>query len=212
MSNVHDSEPTLAQAQHASQRVLAQLKTRFLDDHRGQPKPDDGRALIRLAHDNDARPPGDWEIMIPYRLNDGSLDEGLRVHVAPVELFTFRGAPAGSYVLGIELLDYDDVLSQNRKDKFHTVGNKYRGLSLYLSPGYKSERVGTALLFCNATLYASAPPIGEATLVFRADVKGDRITLFMEPVDAVANLEGFIEHLVAVSRPLALGLDGPARR
>ena len=86
---------TLQQAQHASQRVLAQLKTRFLDDSHGQPKPDDGRALIRLAHDNEARPPGNWEIMIPYRLNDGSLDEGLRVHVAPVELFTVSGAPAG---------------------------------------------------------------------------------------------------------------------
>ena len=162
MSNVHDSEPTLAQAQHASHYVLAQLKTRFLDDHRGQPKPDDGRALSRLAHDNNMRPPGNWEIMIPYRLDDGSLDEGLRVHVAPVELFTNSGAPAGSYVLGIELLDYDDVLSQNRKDRFHTVGNRHRRLSLYLSSGYRSERVGTALLFYNATLYASAPPHEEA--------------------------------------------------
>ena len=165
------------------------------------------RSSGSLAHDNNMRPPGNWEIMIPYRLDDGSLDEGLRVHVAPVELFTNSGAPARSYVLGIELLDYDDVLSQNRKDRFHTVGNRHRRLSLYLSSGYRSERVGTALLFYNATLYASAPPHEEAPLVFRADVKGDQITLFMEPVDAVRNLKAFIEHLVTVSRPLALGLD-----
>jgi hypothetical protein len=198
---------TLGLAQRTSQHVLAELESQY--HHNGQ-------ALVQFARNNHhTRPSGEWRIIIPFRLNDGTIDEGLRVHVAPRPLLLLDSSdserPADSYVLGIELLDFYDVLNlkpPHHPQRLSTRGPWERGLSVHIHhAASKLKRVGeSCFLRYNATVFARASPDYLGPIKFCGDFDGERLTLFMTPPDAQDRLKDFIDHLVAVLRPLPLPL------
>jgi hypothetical protein len=204
--SARDPGLTLELAQRTSQGVLEELERLY-------PNPRDvvlqnRQTLVQFARDNDTdrRPPGDWEIMIPFRLGDGTVDDGLRVHVAPKPLLASSGKPANDYVLGIELLDYDDFIK--RPPRVSTGCSIGRGLGFFVNDTYENERVGGssgALLRYNMNLTTNPPPYLGAPIQFSGEVDDDeRFTLFMRPTYAKDRLIDFIKHLVLASRPLEI--------
>jgi hypothetical protein len=219
--SARDPDLTLESAQRSSQGVLEELERLY-------PNPRDvvlhnRQTLVQFARDNDRRPPGDWEIMIPYRHKDGTTDDGLRVHVAPKPLLASSGRPTDEYVLGMELHDFDDFFRRPqrpdaplRADAPISVG---RGLYVcanennhddYYEVGRFSASSESFLRY-NTTLRTGPPPDCGVPISLRGDFDGEDLTLFMLPAYAEKRLKDFIRHLVFASRPLeclrATGVD-----